>query len=264
MNYKYITCDHIINKITWNDTLFLGNYTIDPYQNCEFGCKYCDSTYDPTIYIKTNACELLNKELADLEKGCIIVGSVHDPYQKAEEKQKITRNLLKTIQKHGFSCHILTKSNLVLRDLDILSNISGCMVTISMISTSGNISNIFEEQVPSPKERLKIVEKLSQHGIKTGVAVMPLLPFIVEGQLEQLIKAASKHKAQYILHKHLELKGDQKKFFMDILKESFPSLVEKYEELYQDNYMPNDEYISGIKDILDSLCVKYNIKNMIT
>lgn len=263
MNYKHITCNHIINKITWDDTLFLGNYTIDPYQNCEFGCKYCDSAYDPTIYIKTNACEILDKELINLEKGCIIVGSVHDPYQQVEEEQKITRNILKIIQKHGFPCHILTKSDLVLRDLDVLSKIKGCMVTISMVSSDDDVSNIFEEQVPPSKERLKTVEKLSQYGIKTGVAVMPLLPFIVEGQLEQLVKTASRYKAQYILHKHLELKGDQKKFFMDILKESFPSLVEKYEELYQDNYMPNDEYISGIKDVLDSLCVKYNIKNMI-
>ena len=263
MIYKYITCDQIINEITWDDNLFLGNYTIDAYQNCEFGCKYCDSTYDQTIYIKTNACELLDKKLADLKKGCIIVGSVHDPYQQAEESQKITRNILKIIQKHGFSCHILTKSNLVLRDIDIISKIKGCMVTISMISTSGDISNIFEEKVPSPKERLKTVERLSQQEIKSGIAIMPLLPFIVEEGLETLIETAVNNKAQYVLHKHLELKGDQKKFFIEILEKNYPELVKKYEKLYQDIYMPKETYIKDINKKMNALCKKYNIKNKI-
>ena len=130
MNYKQIKVDSLINKIIKKDTLFGGKYTIDPYQNCEYGCKYCDSSFDETIYIKSNAVELLKSEITQIEKGIIIVGSVHDPYQKAEEYYKITRRLLKIIQNNNFSCHILTKSNLVLRDIDILSKISKCKVHI--------------------------------------------------------------------------------------------------------------------------------------
>ena len=111
MLYKQIKVDFLLNKITNKDKLFAGNYTIDPYQNCEFGCLYCDSSFDKTIFIKTNAAEILKKELETAKKGTIIVGSVHDPYQRAEEELEITRDLLKTIKKHEFSWHLLTKSD---------------------------------------------------------------------------------------------------------------------------------------------------------
>ena len=134
MQYKQIKVDSILNRITSKDNLFLGDYTIDPYQNCEFGCSYCDSSFDKTIYIKTNASEILNEELKNNKNGRIIVGSVHDPYQNIEKELKITRELLEIIKENGFSCHILTKSDLILRDLDIISNIKDCLVTISIIS----------------------------------------------------------------------------------------------------------------------------------
>ncbi len=264
MSYRYITCNHIVNKITRKDNLFLGYYTVDPYQNCEFGCVYCDSSFDKTIYVKTNACELLDKELANLEKGCIIIGSVHDPYQKIEEKQEITRKLLEIVQKHGFSCHILTKSNLVLRDIDILLKIENCIVTISILSVDNSISNIFEKNLPSPKKRLETIKRLSKQGINAGVAVMPLLPFIVnENIIEETIKSATAYNAQYVLYKYLELKGEQKQIFIDLLQEAYPGFVKKYEGLYENNYMPDDSYICKINDIVAGLCSKYNIKNRI-
>ena len=263
MNYKFIKCSNIINKITSKDNLFLGDYTVDPYQNCEFGCKYCDSTYDSTIYIKSNICELLDAELQNLKKGCIIVGSVHDPYQKIEEKEKITRNVLKTIKKHGFSCHILTKSTLVIRDMDLIADIDDSVVTISMISSDKHISDVFEKNAPSPKNRFETVEKLSKQGVKTGIAIMPVLPFLVEENLQDVIKTADKYKAQYVLHKHLELKGDQKNIFIDILKNFYPELVEKYVNLYKDSYMPDEKYIVELKNKIEKLSKQYNIKNRI-
>ncbi len=263
MNYKEIQCSFLLNKITNKDRLFNGDYTIDPYQNCGFGCRYCDSTYDETIYIKTNAAQIIKKELEAAKKGTIIVGSVVDSYQKAEESYNITRNLLEIIKQYDFSCHILTKSKLVLRDIDLLSKMSDCKVTISITTLDQTISDIFEKNVPLPLERLKTIEKLSEIGIKSGLAIIPILPFISEDALEDIVKSAKKHRAHYILHKHLELKGDQKSIFMKILKESYPNLVEKYEELYKDSYMPDDAFISKINNKLEKLCTKYKIKNKI-
>jgi len=263
MNYKPIQCNFLLNRITTKDKLFNGNYTLDPYQNCGFGCRYCDSTYDETIYIKTNAAQILKKELETTEKGIIIVGSVVDPYQKAEESYNITRNLLEIIEQFDFPCHILTKSNLVLRDIDILSKMNNCAVTMSMATTNQSVSDIFEKDVPLPMERLETIEKLSKIGIKSGLAVIPILPFIVEDELENIVKSAKKHKAHYILHKHLELKGDQKGIFMKILEEFYPNLVEKYERLYKDSYMPDDTFISKINSTIEKLCVKYKLKNKI-
>ena len=83
MDYKLINCDSLLKKITRKDNLFNGKYCIDPYQNCEFGCLYCDSSYDKTIFVKENADDILNNELKKVKKGLIIIGSVHDPYQNA-------------------------------------------------------------------------------------------------------------------------------------------------------------------------------------
>jgi len=263
MEYKYARYSSLLNKITKKDPLFAGDYTLDTYQNCEFGCKYCDSTLDEVIYIKTNAVQLLKKELKKTEKGTIIVGSVVDPYQKAEKKYETTRNLLKIIRQYSFPCHILTKSNLILRDLDILSKMDTCIVTISITTLDKSVSDILEKKVLSTIERLQTVKKLSETGIKAGIAVIPILPYIIEGELENIVKLANKHKAHYILYKHLELKGDQKNIFMKTLEEFFPDLVEKYVKLYKDGYMPDNNYISKINNTIDKWCKRYNIENRI-
>lgn len=263
MRYKQVKVDFLLNKITTKDQLFGGDYTIDPYQNCEFGCLYCDSSYDKTIYIKTNAAEILKRELEKTKKGTIIVGSVHDPYQKAEEESRITRDLLKIIKQNDFSFHVLTKSNLVLRDIDLLSEIEDCSVTVSTISVKDSVSKIFEKNVPSPKIRLQTIKKLINEGIKTGLAVIPVLPYIIEEELTDIVKSAKNYEAQYLLHKHLELKGDQKMFFIKLLKESYPKLVEKYEKLYKDSYMPDSKYILKINNTIKKLCNNYELKNRI-
>jgi len=264
MQYKTINQDFLLNKITSTDRLFAGDYTIDPYQNCEFGCLYCDSSLDKTIYVKSNIDYLLSKQLKKIEKSTIIIGSVHDPYQKAEEKFMLTRNILKTIKKHGFSCHILTKSDLVLRDVDVLSEINDCMVTISITSLDDSIVSIFEKNVPFPNRRLQTIEKLSKNGIKAGIAIIPILPFIVDNKsLEEIIKESCKKKAQYVLYKNLELKGDQKNIFFNVLKNFYPDLVNKYEELYNDSYMPKKTFVKNLNKDLYNLCKKYKIKNKI-
>jgi len=263
MKYKHVKYDSLITKISSKDLLFIGDYTLDPYQNCEFGCKYCDSSLDEIVYIKTNAVQLFEGEIEKIKKGIIIVGSVHDPYQEIEKEYRITRNLLEVIKEHDFPCHILTKSNLILRDIDILSKITKCMVTVSITSLDENVCDVFEENAPSPKERLQVVEKLSESRIKTGLAIMPILPFIVEEELEDIVEVVSKYKAEYILHKHLELKGDQKTVFLKTLGKFNSSLINMYEGLYKDSYMPDQTYILNIKDKMDRLCKIYRVKNRI-
>ena len=263
MFYKKIKVDFLLNIITNKDKLFAGVYTIDPYQNCEFACLYCDSSFNKTIVIKINAAEILNKELETAKKGTIIVGSVHDPYQRAEEELKITRDILKTIKKHDFSCHVLTKSDLVIRDIDILSKIKNCMVTLSTISLKDSISKIFEKNVPLPKVRLETIDKLTKNGIRSGLAVLPVFPYIVENELDDIVITAKNHNAEYLLHKHLELKGDQKPCFINILKDFYPDLVSKYEKLYEKSYMPDDEYISRINSLIEESCKNHNLQNEI-
>ena len=263
MQYKQIKVSSILNKITTKDKLFAGDYTLDPYQNCEFGCLYCDSSFDKTIYIKTNTVEILKNELKNTNAGRIIIGSVHDPYQNIEKKYKTTRRILEIIKEYDFSCHILTKSDLVLRDLEIISDIKDSLVTISLISLNKTVFSFFEKNVPSPQIRLQTIEKLKDAGIKTGLAVIPILPYVVEEELENIIKSAKKCEAEYLLHKHLELKGDQKTCFLDLLTKFNSDLVKKYEDLYNESYIPKEEYIDGLNKTVEKLCKKYKIKNKI-
>jgi len=262
MQYKQIHCDSLLKKITKKDTLFNGEYCLDPYQNCEFGCLYCDSSFDKTIYIKKNAVEILENELQTVKKGVIIVGSVHDPYQKVEQKYEITKNILKTLKKYDFPCHILTKSTLVLRDIDLISSMQ-CTVTLSISSLDKHITNIFEKNVQTPKKRLQTVKMLMENDVKTGIALMPLLPYIVESELEGIVKTSRKWNAQYILHKYLELKGEQKQLFTDVIQKYYPHLFSTYDKLYKARFKPDGTYTSEIDKKIHSYCRKYNISEKI-
>ena len=262
MEYRSIRCDALLKTITKKDMLFQGDYCIDPYQNCEFGCLYCDSSFEKTVYVKTNAPAVLHQEIASAKKGMIIIGSVHDPYQPAENTYKLTRQLLQVIKQHEFPCHILTKSPLVLRDVDLLKTLH-CLVTVSIISLDPLVSQIFEHNAPSPNERLHIVRTLYYKGISTGVAWVPILPYITDMNGEYLVRAAHDANARYFLDEHLELKGDQKQIFEDILTRYYPRLTLKYQKLYQDDIKPTKSYRDMIDKKLKRYRTTYNISKKI-
>jgi DNA repair photolyase len=262
MDYKIINCDSLLKKITRKDKLFSGNYCVDPYQNCEFGCSYCDSSFDKTIYIKNNSDKILESELKNTKKGTVIIGYVHDPYQKIEEKFEKTKKILNVIKKYNFKCHIITKSDLIQRDIDILSNLD-CNVTISFLSLDENISNIFEKKVPTPTKRIKVLDDLKRHNIKSGVALIPILPYIIDEELESIIKTFKKHNADYFLYKYLELKGDQKILFNNIIRKNYPNFIEKYQEIYKDIIKPERKSVSDIDNKIRDLLKKYSLKNKI-
>ena len=263
MFVKEIKVDLAIKKITFKDKLFCGDYTVDPYQNCDFGCIYCDSSYDDTVFVKTNIVGVFDKELKKLPKGRIIVGSVHDPYQKSEEEYQLTRKILESIKKYNFSCHILTKSDLILRDIDLLKQIKDCYVTVSLISNNEKVSSFFEKNVPSPNKRFGIIKDLNKQKIRSGIAIMPLLPYIAEPEIKQFFESAKKHNASYVLQKYLELKGNQRNIFFNQLSKSFPEHLEQYEKLYMNSYQPDSEYIDKINNLVSSFSSKYGIKTKI-
>jgi DNA repair photolyase len=258
MNHRLITATSLIKTVTKPDTLFKGKYLIDPYQNCEFACSYCDSSFEKTVFIKHNAAKLLQQELTQHNKDIIIVGSVHDPYQPAEKNYQVTRNLLSIIKKNEFPCHILTKSTLVLRDLDLLRSMH-CMVTISITTLNNTISTLFEHNAPTPQKRIRTLHTLRNHGIIAGIALIPLLPFLIEENLEKIVQTAKKMNAQYFLFKHLELKGDQKKKFLDVLASQYPHLVTAYQQLYSYRYQPKKSYRIHLAHIITSLCKTYKL-----
>lgn len=262
MDYKLINCDSLIKRITKKDNLFHGAFCVDPYENCEFGCQYCDSSFEKTVYVKRNSVEVLKKELHLIKEGRIIIGSVHDPYQNVEKKFNLTRSILETLKKNNFSCHILTKSPLVLRDADLIANLD-CLVTISISSLDNHVVQIFESAVSSPIDRLRTLKNLRKLDIKAGIAVIPILPYITEIELESLVSAAQEAEAQYVLHKYLELKGDQKHYVRNLIRTHYPHLLSKYDTLYKNNFSPGSRYIQQLNETLSKYCKKYNISDKI-
>jgi DNA repair photolyase len=262
MDYRLITCNSLIKKITSKDLLFNGNYTIDPYQNCDFECKYCDSSLEKIIYIKINADQILEREIKNLKKGVVILGSVNDPYQKSEEKYEISKKLLKILKKYDFPCHILTKSNLIIRDINLLKDMN-CTVTISISSLNSNITKIFEKNVPSVLKRMETLKFLVKNGIKAGIALIPIIPYIVDEEIEKIIKKSKQNNAQFFLYKHLELKGDQKIAFMNIIQTKYPKLVSRFENSYKDSFNINKEIKSNYEKKIHKICDYYKISEKI-
>ena len=263
MKKKEIQSKFILKKITKYDSLFQGHYTIDPYQNCEFGCIYCDSTYENTLYILQNALDILKTELIDIPKKRIIIGSVHDPYQPAEETYKITRSIISFLTENNFPIHILTKSPLVLRDMDLLKKNEDVHVTFSFISNDSSIVSQIEKDAPPIISRFQAIKKLQKNNICSGVALIPILPGFIEESLDDIIAMTKSYQASYFLSEHLFLEGDQQRIFFDFIKQNYPTFLTLYKSIFKDSIFPDQIYQKKINNEIKKICGKHQIPTSI-
>ncbi|MDD8030553.1 MAG: radical SAM protein [Acidobacteriota bacterium] len=174
-------------------------YCLNPYTGCLHGCKYCYASlfmrkysghaepWGQFIDIKVNAPELLRKQLPRARKGTIWIASVCDPYQPVEASYQLTRKCLQEISRYQFPVFVQTKSDLVVRDLDILTGIRDIEIGFSLATDSDRIARIFEPGAPSITRRLKALEKIKSRNLKTFVFVGPILPQ-KPGKLISMIK----------------------------------------------------------------------------
>jgi len=285
----------ILNKHKRRDEWFLDDYSINPYEGCSFNCIYCyvrGSKYgqnmERTLSIKVNAHEILERQLSRRanrkEYGIIALSTATEPYMKIEEKLKLTRRLLKTIAKYSFPVHILTKSKLVLRDMDLLKEIDGkavlpndlksklghgVIVSFSISTFDEKLSKILEPGAPEPMERLKTMKKLKENGFLAGVCFIPVLPFLSdsEEQLDEMIRTAKNYDADFVLVGALTLFGegasDCKTLYYRFLEKHHPELLSKYKALYRIFFAPSKEYQKELQEKVQSICEKYRIKNKI-
>ncbi len=254
MPVKEIECQSVLRRFTAPDIYFHGLYGIDVYQNCAFACRYCDSSFDSMIYICRNAVEILSEEIADLPRGRVIIGSVHDPYQSAEESFGLVRQVIDLLIRNGFIVHVLTKSPLVLRDVDLLRKSEQSLVTVSMMSLDAVINQRFEPLVPSAIDRLQALNTLVDAGVTAGVAIFPILPFLIEEGLPELVHKVKKFQGRYVVYKHLELKGALKNQYLQLIHEFYPELISKYENLYSEGFSPSNHYIQELALQMNTIC----------
>src|SRR5437868_7766690 len=244
-------------------------WTINPYRGCEFACKYCYARYthefmemrdgiefEQKIYAKQHAAELLRQELRRVKPGEeIALGTATDPYQPIERKLEITRAILQEFARHaGFDLGIVTKSALIVRDIDALKEISQqnqLTVNFTVTTTDVELARLLEPRAPRPDLRLESLRKLRDAGIKAGVICAPVLPGITDSpkQLEAVVHAASDAKATHVYANPLFLKPCSAAVFMPFLEESFPHLVDDYEQRFRERAFLPAAYRKRISEL---------------
>jgi DNA repair photolyase len=257
------------------------DWTINPYRGCEFGCKYCYARYthefmemrdgvafEQKIYVKQHTAELLRQELRQVESDeSIAIGAATDPYQPAERRYEVTRAILEEFARHqGFHLGIITKSNLILRDIDLLQAVARrnrFSVNITITTLDADLARILEPRAPRPDLRLDAITKLSEAGLRVGISGSPVLPGITDSprQIEALVRAAAKAGAQSIFAGPLFLKPCSAAVFMPFLEKQFPHLVANYKRRFQGRAFLPDSYSKPLAQLVARLREKYGLRN---
>lgn len=252
MKVKTIQCRSFLTK----SNLPKVDYCINPYVGCLHACVYCYSRFmrrftghselwGHFLDIKMNAPEVLAKEMArGPRRGTVLLGSVTDAYQPSERKYRLTRAILEILLEYDFPVSILTKSSLVLRDLDLLKRFSDCEVGLTVTSTDDSVARNFEPHASMANERVEALEKLHQSGIATYAFVGPILPELSD--LEAIFEAIQ-GKADFVMAESLNMKCGNRHFIESVLSAQYPHLSAAYKAGFGKGYW--DEVEATVKKL---------------
>jgi DNA repair photolyase len=275
--YFLLPARSILNRCDSDRVPF--SWTVNPYRGCEFGCQYCYARYtheymeldgadfERKIYVKQDAGPLAGRDLATekVRSEHIAIGTATDPYQPAEREFGATRAILeKMAMREGLSVSITTKSNLVVRDLDLLRRIaehSAIHVNMTVTTLRPRLARMLEPRAPRPDLRLEAVRALRAAGIAAGVFAMPVLPGLTdaEADLDALARASRDAGAQWFAARVLYLMPSAQKQFLPFVYEKFPKLARRYREWFShSNYVP-ESYRQEITARVAALRRKYDL-----
>ncbi len=288
MTIREIKAKSILRKYKKIDSWFISHYGMNLYRGCTHNCIYCDGRsegyyvdgeFGEDVTVKVNAIEILNRELNPKRKRTPFKrsymmpgGGVGDSYQPIEEKYQLTRKALKLLYGYNFPVHMLTKSTLIQRDIDILKRINEknrTIVSFSFSSVDDDISAIFEPGVPSPTERLKTLAVFKNEGIACGMFLLPVIPFITDTPelIEAAVRKASEVGIDFIIFGGMTLKeGKQKDYFFDVLKKHYPETITEYQMIYAGDKkwgQASGEYYNSINLTFNRIAKKYKVPTRI-
>lgn len=270
---EFIKAKTILTKVK-NGNMWYGiDYNMNLYKGCSHRCIYCDSRSNcyhienfDIVRGKENALYILEHELSKKrEKGVVGIGAMSDTYNPLEKEYEQTRSALKLISKYGFGVSIDTKSDLILRDLDLLKEINSknnVIIKFTITTPNDELSKIIEPNVCVSSKRLQAIKTLSDNGIFVGVMMNPVLPFITDNEedIKLLVKLAYENGAKFIhTYMGMTLRENQRDYYFEKLDKHFIGLKEKYIKYYGDRYncvIPN--YKKLYKVFVDE-CNKYGI-----
>ena len=253
-------------------------HAINPYRGCEFACRYCYARYthefieltpeafEHNIFYKENAQWLLQQELARVKPGTeIALGTATDPWQPLERRQKITRSLLEVFAKtSGFSLGIVTKSTLIVRDLDLLKEIATrhrLTVHLTITTMNAELARILEPRAPRPDLRIRTLGRLREAGIRAGVLCSPLMPGITDSRrsIEAVARAAAGVRASFFAAGALFLKPCSLPTFLKFVEEHFPGQLEEYRRRYGASAYVSAEYRNRVAEIVSDICQEHQL-----
>jgi DNA repair photolyase len=249
-----IIAKSLLRKHKRVDSWFISKAGMNLYRGCTHACAYCDGRteryyvageFGQDVAVKTNAIELLKRELdpvgkrVALSSGYIMLGGgVGDAYQPAEKTYELSRKALKIIAEFGYPVHVLTKSCLVERDVDIIKQIASqkrAIVSFSFSTVDDAVSAVFEPGTSPPSERLAAITRLRSQGIDCGVYLMPVIPFVTDSpqSMDQAVRAAKTAGARFVVCAGMALKpGRQQEHFLSVLRRHAPDAEHQYGIIY--------------------------------
>jgi DNA repair photolyase len=285
--YKPLQAKSALHKIKSNYLPY--RYDLNIYRGCEHNCVYCFAQYShkyldseeffDDIYYKKDIVNILDKEMSSRNwKGKMInIGGVTDTYQPIEKDKKLMRDILKLMIKYENPINICTKSDLILRDMDLLKELSQKTVVniaSSITCKDEKIRIKLEPNSPSTKKRFKVLETIKKETeATTGILMIPIFPYITDSveNIEYIFKKAKSIDVDFILSGVLNLKGNTKEKVLKFMDEEFPLLKRKYESLYKGafvNKVYKDAFYIKIKNIRNRVGfrnkkVEYEVKRQL-
>jgi len=252
-----------------------GRCGMNIYRGCSHGCIYCDSRslcYQfkhpfEDIEVKQNAPELLEQALKSKRKKSMIgTGSMSDPYMHCEKELQLTRRCLEIIKANEFGVAIQTKSDLILRDIDLLDDINRstkCVVQITLTTYDDDLCKILEPNVCNTKRRIEVLEEMQKRGIPTIVWITPILPFIndteenIKAILNECIRTGVKGIIDFGIG--LTLRDGDREYYYAALDKSFPGMKERYIKRYGNSYELPSPKAKELEELFQKTCKENGI-----
>ena len=252
-----------------------GHWGMNIYRGCFYGCIYCDSRsrcYQFThpfedIEVKQNAPELLEAALRSKRKKCMIAtGSMSDPYMHCEEKLRLTRKCLEIILRYGFGATLLTKSDRVLLDMDLLEEIhrkTKCVVQMTLTTYDDDLCRIVEPNVCTTRRRIEVLEEMRHRGIPTVVWLTPILPFIndTEDNIKAILAECIRVGVKGIIcfDMGLTLREGDREYYYAALDKSFPGMKKRYIQRYANAYALPSPRAKELMDLFWNTCRQHGL-----
>jgi DNA repair photolyase len=273
--YQEIRCRSALNRVEGMPF----RWTLNPYRGCTHACEYCfarryqsqlelgtGDEFSSVIFVKTNFVEVLRRELDHPRwtRETAAFGTATDPYQPIEGHYKLSRGTLEALVAGKSPVGIVTKGPMVVRDIDVLqelSLVSAATIHISVPTTDEEAWRHLEPGTAHPLQRLRAVKALAEAGLDVGVLMAPLVPGFTTApaKIEATIKAIADHGARFVGANVLFLDGGTRDHFMRFLNDQFPAIVGQYDRLYASKYAPKD-YVSHVQRTLSMLAARYGLK----